>query len=263
MDLERIDISLQEKTFENIYRDSNKENAQKFKLYLKTIISDIKEVMDADFNLLSDQELYILLNKIYNISFDEDDYLKMLSEKYKKNYVCSTNIATTMTFQGIKTEGQGKTFDYWSQLFQVHFKIIATQDVKITDKPFTKNELKKLIENKSILILSEYEIPIEEITFEKEEYENFPLLETSTWIDNVRCYGKLLRQHISKKDVLKDLRILLYELEIELNSVFQGENATCVDYPEIAGLCKEWFDKSEVKKEYLWLKRELILRKKR
>ena len=33
MDLERIDISLQEKTFENIYLDSNKENAQKFKLY--------------------------------------------------------------------------------------------------------------------------------------------------------------------------------------------------------------------------------------
>ena len=84
-------------------------------------------MIESDFDKLTDKELYELLSKVYSIILDENDYLKMLSKYNGKNYTFIYRIPTTMTFSSRVTEGHGRSFDWWNQLYQVYY-LVAISD---------------------------------------------------------------------------------------------------------------------------------------
>ena len=80
MNIERKKVSLARDTYECVGLSSDSVNAQIFKNKIKEYISMLDEIIESNFDKLTNKELYELLSKIYCISFDEMDYLKMLSK---------------------------------------------------------------------------------------------------------------------------------------------------------------------------------------
>ncbi len=262
MNAERIRISLVEDTYAYIGRASNEENAKEFKTRLQQYISILKEVIESDFDKLTDKELYELLSKVYGISLDEDDYLKMLSKLNNKQYTFIHRIPTTMTFKDRATEGHGRSFDWWEQLYQVYY-LAATSDTFKFDynKTYSKEEIKKLSADKSIALLKREEEAIDSNRdFIQEDYEPIPTLDidiegygdniSSFVLDNYSLFGQLLRNKFTKKTVLKDMKKMIDDLSEEMQEIFSDTQSSDPNYSETARVCKEWFDSSSEKTEY-------------
>lgn len=262
MDAERIRISLVEDTYAYIGRASNEENAKEFKTRLQQYISILKEVIESDFDKLTDKELYELLSKVYGISLDEDDYLKMLSKLNNKQYTFIHRIPTTMTFTSRATEGHGRSFDWWDQLYQVYYLAATSNTFKFDyNKTYSKEEIKKLSADKSIALLKREEEAIDSNRdFIQEDYEPIPTLDidikgygdniSSFVLDNYILFGQLLRKRFTKKTVLKDMRKMIDELTEEMQEIFSDTKSSNPLYSGTSRVCKEWFDSSSEKTEY-------------
>ena len=274
MNAERIRVSLAEDTYAYIGRASDKENAEEFKTRLQQYISISKKVVESDFDKLTDKELYELLSKVYGISLDEDDYLKMLSKLNNKQYTFIHRIPTTMTFTGRATEGHGRSFDWWDQLYQVYY-LAATSDTFEFDynKTYSKEEIKKLSADKGIALLKREQEAIDSnIDFIQEEYEAIPTLDidikgysdnkSKFVLDNYSLFGQLLRKKFTKKTVLKDMRKMVDDLTEEMQEIFSYTQSSDPNYSGTARVCKEWFDSSEEKKEYQGIQKTLRQKKK-
>lgn len=262
MNAERIKISLAEDTYAYIGRASDEENAEEFKTRLQQYISILKEVVESDFDKLTDKELYELLFKVYGISLDEDDYLKMLSKFNNKQYTFIHRIPTTMTFTGRATEGHGRSFDWWDQLYQVYYLAASSNTFKFDyNKTYSKEEIKKLSADKNIALLKREEEAIDSNKdFIQEEYEPIPTLDidikgysdniSKFVLNNYSLFGQLLRKRFTKKAVLKDMRKMIDELTEEMQEIFSDTKSSDPNYSGTAKVCKEWFDSSAEKVEY-------------
>ena len=259
---EKIRISLAEDTYAYVGRASNEENAETFKIRIQKYISILKEVVESDFNKLTDKELYELLSKVYCISLDDEDYLKILSMYNNKKYTLICRINTTMTFKDRATEGHGRSFDWWEQLYQVYY-LAATSDTFEFDynKTYSKEEIKKLSSNKSIVLLKQKAEAINgNIDFIKEEFEPIPTVDidiegysdnlSQFILDNYSLFGELLRKRFTKKRILKDMKEMIGDLTEDMQEIFSDVNSSDPNYSETARICKEWFDSSEEKIEY-------------
>lgn len=262
MNAERIKISLAEDTYAYIGRASDEENAEEFKTRLQQYISILKEVIESDFDKLTDKELYELLSKVYAISIDEDDYLKMLSKLNNKQYTFIHRIPTTMTFTGRATEGHGRSFDWWDRLYQVYYRAATSNAFKFDyNKTYSKEEIKKLSANKSIALLKREEEAIDNNRdFIQEDYEPIPTLDidikgygdniSSFVLDNYSLFGQLLRKRFTKKNVLKDMKKMIDDLTEEMQEIFSDTQSSDPNYSGTAKVCKEWFDSSSEKTQY-------------
>ena len=260
METERKRISLVEDTYAYIGRASDEENAEEFKTRLQEYISLLKEVVESDFDKLTDKELYELLSKAYGISLDEDDYLEMLSKLNNKQYTFIHKIPTTMTFTDIATEGHGRSFDWWEQLYQVYYLAASSDTFKFDyNKTYSKKEIKKLTADKSIVLLKREEEAIDSIRGQ-EKYEPIPTLDidingygdniSKFVLNNYSLFGKLLRKRFTKKTVLKDMREMIDDLTAEMQEIFSDAKSSDPIYSGTARVCKEWFDSSSEKAEY-------------
>lgn len=262
MNAERIKISLAEDTYAYIGRASDEENAEEFKTRLQQYISILKEVIESDFDKLTDKELYELLSKVYAISIDEDDYLKMLSKLNNKQYTFIHRIPTTMTFTGRATEGHGRSFDWWDRLYQVYYRAATSNTFKFDyNKTYSKEEIKELSADKSIALLKQEEEAIDNNRdFIQEDYEPIPTLDidikgygdniSSFVLDNYSLFGQLLRKRFTKKNVLKDMKKMIDDLTEEMQEIFSDTQSSDPNYSETARVCKEWFDSSSEKTQY-------------
>lgn len=262
MNSKRITISLEEDTYAYIGRASDEENAEAFKTKVQEYINILKKVTESDFDKLTDKELYELLSKVYSITLDEKDYLKMLSKYNDENYTFIHRIPTTMTFTSRATEGHGRSFDWWDQLYQVYY-LAATSDTFKFDynKTYSKEEIKKLLSDKSIAILKQEEEAINgSQNFVKETFEPLPTLDidiknygdniSQFVLNNYRLFGELLRKKFTKKIVLKDMKKIINELNEEMQEIFLNIQLKDPLYSGIATICKEWFESSKEKKEF-------------
>ena len=272
MYIARKRITLQEKTYEYIGRLSPEENAEEFKKGISKYISILKEFIESNFDRLTDVELYELLSKIYNISLDEKDYLKMLSKYNNKNYWFIDRMPTTMTYIGRATEGHGRSFDWWEQLYQVYY-VVATSDTFKFDynKVYSKEEIKKLASDKSIVLLKKEEKAINDNKdFNQEEFELIPTLDidlksysnniSEFVLKNFHLFGDLLRANFSRSTVINDLKDMTEELSDEMKTIFSYEYSKSDDFSKTDRICKEWWNSSEEKKEYNSIQKVLRLR---
>ena len=269
MKIERKRMTLLEDTYAYIGRSSDEENAEEFKREVKNYISTINEIVEVDFDRLTDKELYELLTKVYNIYLDDKDYLEMLSKRYNKEYTRFYRIPTTFTFYDTKQEGHGINFSWWPQLYQIYYNVVATNDVNFEcNKIYTKDEIKEMVDTKNIVILKqESEEIMNNPEFEKEEYEELPILDIDIndygnnisrfIINNYQLFGKRLREKFTKKNVLNDMKKLINDFQDDINAIFYYANSNDTINYNIARICKEWFDTSNDKKEYESLQKKL------
>ena len=266
---ERLRIKLTEDTYSYIGRNPNKKNAETFKTSLQKYINLIRELIDTDFNKLTDQEFYKLLSKVYYIALDMDDYLKMISMYNDKKYTSYYRIPTAMTFKDIETEGHGKDFDWWEQLYQVYYVVVVTKEFNFDyNKTYTKEEIKHLVATKEIALLTREQEPINHKRKNtQEEYEEIPTLDidikgygdniTEFVINNYHLFGKLLRRKYTKKAILKDMKKMISNLNSEIEEIFSRTKSKDYNYSKTAKLCQEWFETSPEKEEYQAMQRRL------
>lgn len=272
-------ITLVEDTYGYVGRASNEENAEMFKIEMQKCIEIIDKLINLDFKKLSNREFYELLKQIYSIRLDEDDYLKMVSKKNGKKYSEIYNIPTTMTFKSMVTEGHGRDFSWYEDLFQTYFDVAISDDLKSRRfqngrynlKPFTKQEIKQMLEDKDIVIFMEndkviYKSDLEE--FESEEYEKFPSLNieckgyTDNFFkfieDNFDLFAELLRRKFTKKRILKDMKEYLKELQWDLEEILDDVNSNDKNYSGISKICENWYNTSGIKEKHEDIKNKLL-----
>ena len=261
-------IRLHENTFWNV--DGNtEENLKIFKEFLRDYIIKLKKIVESDFDKLSDQELYTILNDVYDIQLDQNDYLFMLSKYNKKRYVGFISLPTTMLFKSIKSEGHGRNLDRWEQPYQVCY-LVAISDTFECDynKTYSKEEIKELVDNKTIILLKRKDKEADYYgSFAQGDYEQIPTLgiDVSNYtdnlnqfvLDNFNLFGKLLRKKFTKARVLKDIKEIIEELKCDINDVFDKIDSDDLDYSDIARVCKEWYDSSEEKEYYQGIQKKI------
>lgn len=270
MEAERKRVSLIENTYAYIGRASNKENAEEFKRQIQKYISALKEIVEANFDKLSDKDLYELLTKIYDIYLDEDDYLKMISKYNNKQYTFFHRIPTTITFYDTATEGHGRDFSWWQQLYQVYYIAATSDDMEFDyNKIYSKEEIKKMLHDKIIVILKKESKPIgDNPKFKQEKFEAMPILDidikdygdnmSKFVLNNFHLFGELLREEFTRRKVLKDMREFISILNKEIQDVYSDAQSNDYIYSGIARICKDWFESSEEKKEYQSIQKKLI-----
>ena len=215
--------------------------------------------------------MYELLSKIYSISLDKEDYLKMLSKYNNKNYTYIYKMPTTMTFEDIITEYDAGDFNSSIQLFQVYYVIAASDNLKFDyNKIYSKEEIRNLLSDKSIVILNEEsEAFYKEKDFVQEEYKSLPTLDINIKpygdnisqfvLNNFNLFGILLRKKFTKKIVLKDIKEIINDLNIEIQDIILDAKSNKVLYSDTAKMCENWYESSEEKEEYQNIQKKLAL----
>ena len=269
MEVERKKVSLIENTYAYTGRVSNKENAEEFKRQIQKYISALKEIVEANFDTLSDKDLYKLLTKVYDIYLDKEDYLKIISKYNNKQYTSFHRIPTTITFYDTAKEGHGKNFSWWKQLYQVYYIAATSDDIEFDyNKIYSKEEIKKMLYVKNIVILQKETEPIEDNpNFKQEKFEPLPILDidikdygnnmSQFVLNNFYLFGEVLREKFTRRKVLKDMKEFIEILNKEIKDVYSDAQSNEYIYSGIARICKDWFESSEEKKEYQSLQKKL------
>lgn len=269
MEVEKYRISLHDNTYACANNLSNTENITKFKKQVRKYISILNKIIEADFDKITDKNLYNLLTKVYSIKLTEEDYLEMFSISNGKKYSKIRQIPTTQTFYERNAIGHGNCFDWNIQLYQIFYVVAISDEMKFDyNKTYSKAEIKKLASEKTIVILKEKTMPIEENTnFNQEKYEVMPSLDieiksseyniSNYVMKNFSLFGNLLRKEFKKKNVLKDIKELLDAIQNDMERIFSHTDSQDWCYAQIATRCKNWFDSSNEKCEYQNLQKRI------
>lgn len=269
MNIDKISITLSDDTYAYIYRASGQEIFETFRKTLDKYINIIDNLVNQDLNKLSDDEFYDLLCKVYDISLTKEDYLKILSKRNNKKYNKFIEIGTFMTFTDIDSEGHGRDFSWWEQLYQITYIIAVSEDTKIEDNSILRKEdIKRMVLDKSIVIVKQKAKPINNKLNINESVENIPSIILNCSYDYGRMNGSIfkddnfkvvvsmLRRKFNKKRILKDMRDYIEELQEEMEIVLSHPRYDFF-YDEVSKLCNEWYDKSEEKEKINILKKQI------
>lgn len=272
MNIDKKSITLTEDTYAYIYRASEQEIFETFRNTLKKYINIINDLVNQDLKKLSDEQFYDLLCKVYSISLTDEDYLKILSKRNNKEYNRFTEIGTFMTFTDTASEGHGRDFSWWKQLYQVRYIIAISEDAEIEyDSVLRKKDIKKMVDDKSIVIVERKARPINNKLNINETIENIPSIKLNCSYSN-GTYGRMsgsiykddnfpivismLRRKFTEKRILKDMKSYVEELQDEMEIVL-SQSQHGYPYSEISKLCNEWYEKSEEKEKLKSLQRKI------
>lgn len=98
MDIKRDNVYLLEK---NEYSYKHYDEKDAFKYFLSTITyytNLIETLLNEDLKKLSNEEYYELIDKVYDVKLDVNDYLKSMSAKNKIKYNRLINIIDLLIF---------------------------------------------------------------------------------------------------------------------------------------------------------------------
>ena len=266
---------LSDDTFEGIYNnDSIIENVDQFKEAIKRIVDYIYRIINIDLEKMNDKEFYDLIKYFYYIKLDENDYLEMISRKNNCKYTKIVTIPTTMVFDEMVEEGHRKSFSYWKQHFQVYLQVTTNLDIISSNHVYTVEEIKKLLLDKSIVVVSKEARDLNKKLEFEEDYisimKDIPSLDiyiddmysmhelsSKFIVNNFELFIELLRSKFTKKKILRDMKKCLITMQEEMEEVFKYTDRNYGDYTLIAKLCKKWFDESEEKEKYNAIKKVL------
>lgn len=135
-----------------------------------------KEMIDNR-RKISDKDFYNMLNEFASV-YDWNDYdcYCVLEMAHNMSFVGEATIDTTMRAIVRKTEGHGRSFDWWDEEVGIGFKILYTKDFKINcEHKYTTDEIDQLIAEKKIILVSEVERSLawHENNYKVEEYKKF------------------------------------------------------------------------------------------
>ena len=252
MELFRKDIRLSENIYDSAYRKSDEDIFMLFKQLLNSYMDIVYNYYDREIDDLSNLELYNLLCKIYDISFDQYDYLDIITKKYNVKYDRFVEFDTYMTFSCMKSWKEGKSFLYKNALYQVIYVAAVSEDTKLEDDDvLLKNDIKTMVENKKIVIVAEIPVEIEESLDFSEEYEKFPMQNdfnfSNQYIEiediDIELLIAILKERISTKKLKRDFKKYIYDLneDIKETLLFLGNSPILKN---LYDSCNELYEKS-------------------
>ena len=268
MYIDKNRITLTEDTYTYISRVSEQEIFETFRDTLKKYINIINYFVNQDLKKLTDEEFYDLICKVYSISLTEQDYLKIISKRNDKKYNRFATIGTFMTFTSTATEGQGKDFSWWKQLYQIRYIVAVAEDSNLNGCDLKKEDIKKLIQDKSIVIIGSEEKPINNKLRLNEEVEEMPSIKLNYSYsfgdmrgyinkdDNFSVIVSMLREKITKKKIFEDMRNYIEELQEDIDFVLSNSHMA-YDYSEVSKLSNEWYETSKEKAKLKSLQKKL------
>lgn len=241
-----------ENTYAYVYRKNDVKNFKTFKDEVQMGINKIKNLIDTDIEKLSDEDFYKLLNSVYYIKPEMSDYLEILSMNNSKKYKYTGKIQTTLTFTGTATEGHGRSFDWWEQLYQVEYVAAISSEMKFDpNKTYSKKEIEKLVSNKTIVLLEQTTTPVEvtKIDFKQENFENDFVENIDTrsksFPENFDLYIPKLRKIFTKKKILLDISKYINAFKNDIQDVITNSDPN----NEIASLCEKWYIDSNIEEQ--------------
>lgn len=220
-----------------------------------------QEMIDNRRNI-SDSDFYSMLNEFAYISgWNDYDCYKVLEMAYNTKFADEAIIKTTMHAICQKTEGHGRDFSWWDEEVGVNFKILYTEGFEVDYEHFyTIIEIKKLIAEKKIVIVSEEEknLAWEEDNYKKEKYQRFDCayddysMQYEFFNEGGKFYKYTLK-YIKKKLNSRQLKKLFSEhldhVESEVYEATDGRNYGSKSWSYVAKeYSKEFEDKGYAKR---------------
>ena len=184
---------------------------------------------------ISDKDFYSMLKEFaYINNWDDYDCYNVLEMAYNTKFAGHDIINTTMHAVVQKTEGHRRDFSWWNEEIGINFEILYTEDFKVDYEHFyTTKEIKKLIAEKKILIVSEEErsLDYEKANYKKEKYQRFDCAYNKhnmrhEFFEETGKFYKYTLKYIKKKLNSKQLKKLYSEhlehVECEIDEAIDG-----------------------------------------
>ena len=195
------------------------------KINLSEINSGVEELINGAESCLSmitsereltDEQFYESLLKFAFITeWSEYDCYHVLELAHNLKFVGDEVIKTTMHANVQKTEGHGRNFSWWDEEVGIDFRILYTEDFIVDYEHFyTIEEIKKLINDKKIIIVSEEKrnLAWDEKNYKEENYQRFDYayddysMKHEFFDKNGKFYPytlKYIRSNFDKKELIK------------------------------------------------------------
>lgn len=253
--------------FGNIYftKKTDEKMLNLFKKHVKKHLDNMDKFINFSKINLSDEELYDLICDTCKICFEEEDYLKYISKMNNKVYNRFVEVATRMTFRDMVREGHGRDFSWWDELYQVKYIVAVSEEVDIDcNYTFSKNELQKMIEDKSIVIVDDNNVVIcDKPNFEREKVSRFELLDLNIekYFDKEKLFTKddsffvvmsVIRENLTKEFIFEIMDCYIDDFQADIEELVTIYSSSS---------CAIWFKNSEEKKFYRNLRRGLKSKK--
>ena len=258
MEIFKEDIMLFYEFRDWMYRESDNDAFNRFKKLIDEYVNVIT-FYNKGLENLSNLEMYDLLYKLYDILFDDNDCLKVLSQKYNKKYNRFVEFGTYMTFSAIKHWKEGKSTEYENVLYQIRYIAAVSSDVELEDGDILrKSDIKKMIDEKNIILIKEREKQLEKDLNVNEKYEKITLHDSgdlSYEYEDVKNNNDLLNIIISmlmKKITIKKLERNIEKyiqiLNEEIEEVLSDLSNTPI-FKDLYSFCNEWYEFSGKKEQ--------------
>lgn len=221
-------IYLKQETLKNI--ESNNYNIDEFVNYIKEHIKKANNLIENKILDLDEEELYDSLTNVFEIKFDDYDYLEILSRKYEKHYTDIITINTNMI------DEEEKNISY-----------IGAKDKKLPNYNgrVSLDEIRRITNSYDFVVLKQQKHKLNFELKTKEKYENHQFINFDQNLNkNNELFEyvlELLTKEIRKKDILKKV---LNDLQSYINELmYQAKEITKLsedDNPELKQIGKEY-----------------------
>lgn len=249
--------------------------------YLENIKNDleaISKLVNTDFKDLTDEDFLKLTSYFYSFYITKDDILNLLSENSNVKFDKIQKLNTRMTFKDTVSEGHGRDFSYWDEIFQVFYIVATSKDLKLNPEyNYSIDEIKQMIEKNQIISFGGYreargmnpDFPFVTEQVEKISFKNINLNITldsyEDIIDELECsfdfnslitidstfsneiYNlaiSMIRKKLNKKKVLTDCKEIV---------LFLNDNINVID----TSIKNEHFENESDRQKYLKLSKEI------
>ena len=175
------EISMYEKIFRNRSVVSNHvgEYIERIKFLMEKI--EMCQFLIDNYNDISDEEFYEKIKLLgINSSLDSDDYRNILSLHYNKKYNGPLDIDTRMHEYIIEEEGYGKDLERHRVKSGVELTVVYTPKAIYKGHIYTKDEIKELLDNNSIVIIHKDNLDTAYLS-SSEEWPNFEVALKDFW----------------------------------------------------------------------------------
>ncbi len=138
-------------------------------------VFNIKDIIN-NWDNYNDDKKYRIISKYYDFRYSIDDVFEIINSALDKEYTRIVDISTKMETESVDSKGHDDDFKWWYTYNRVHYICLATNDIKIENKNYSREELTKMIDNNQILPITNYLEILNESSKEKERFKYIRLL---------------------------------------------------------------------------------------
>lgn len=229
---------------EKMYYNSLYTSDVEIKSFIKNLLIDINNILN-NYETIKDEEFIRILNRFIRVKTDEEmcekticdfwsptggyeyhtelyyddivnnenvitenEMIDLYNRVNNTNYKYLTSLKTKMIYNHYYSSGYGKDKDEGVVPNKVDI-IILTNKIFNRKKSFSRKEIKTLIDNKDIFVISSNKMKIKykDIPKYTEEFYEFGLNKEST--EYKRAYRSFLKSKISKKELYKNIKLCI------------------------------------------------------